>query len=187
MKSEFCEEYTSRLKSVLSQFDWDPVIKLGNSLRKAWKGKKRVFICGNGGSAGNANHLANDFLYGISRSDGIGLRVLSLSSNPSIITCLANDITYENIYSQQLAVQGDTGDILIVLSGSGNSPNIIKVLEMAKEMKIISYAVLGFDGGKCLEISDVSIHFEIQDMQISEDLQMIVGHMLMQWLSQNHP
>ena len=147
----------------------------------------QVFICGNGGSAGNAIHIANDYLYGIAKRPGGGLRVNALSANPAVLTCLANDIGYEHIYSEQLSVMANADDLLIVLSGSGNSPNIVAALEQAKAMNIKSYALLGFSGGRSKELADVAIHFPIDDMQISEDLQLIVGHMLMQWLYKNRP
>ena len=78
-------------------------------------------------------------------------------------------------------------DVLIVLSGSGNSPNIVAALEQAKAMNVKSYAILGFSGGRSKQLADVPIHFPIDDMQISEDLQLIVGHMIMQWLYENRP
>ena len=95
----------------------------------ALRNGNKIMFCGNGGSAGNAIHLANDFIYGAGLGYGKGLRVEALSANPAVLTCLANDIGYENIFSEQIRVKGNVGDVLIVLSGSGNSPNILKVLE----------------------------------------------------------
>lgn len=183
----FFGDYAHRLSSVLARNDWTPVEKLALDLRHAWLNKKQVFICGNGGSAGNAIHLANDYLYGIIKQSGMGLRVHSLSANSAILTCLGNDIGYEHIFAEQLAVYGEASDILIALSGSGNSPNIVNVLEQAKRMDIKSYAILGFNGGKSRTLADVAIHFPVNDMQVAEDLQLIVGHMLMQWLYANPP
>lgn len=183
----FFHDYALRLSSILTRSDWSTVEQLALDVRHAWQHKRQVFICGNGGSAGNAIHLANDYLYGIIKQSGAGLRVHSLSANPAILTCLANDIGYEHIYSEQLAVYGQASDLLIVLSGSGNSPNILSVLEKAKAMNIKSYAILGFNGGKSRDLADVAIHFPVNDMQISEDLQLIIGHMLMQWLYENPP
>lgn len=156
-------------------------------MHKCWQEGRRVFLCGNGGSAGNAIHLANDFLYGIAKRSGGGLKALALSDNSAVITCLANDLGYEYIFSEQLAVQAEKGDLLLALSGSGNSPNIVRAIEQAKEMCVKSYAVLGFSGGQCKRLADVAIHFSIDDMQIAEDMQVIVGHMLMQWLYANRP
>lgn len=179
--------YAERLGGVLNGCDWELVEDLAKELRSCWEDGRQVFICGNGGSAGNALHLANDFLYGVSKKLGSGLRVNALSANASVMTCLANDVGYEHIYSAQLAVQGCAGDVLIVFSGSGNSPNIIHALEQARACGVKSYAILGYSGGKAKEVADVAIHFEIDDMQISEDMQLILGHMIVQWLNKNQP
>jgi D-sedoheptulose 7-phosphate isomerase len=184
---DFFQGYSDRLCSLLRTTEWVGVAALAADIRDVWAQGHHVFICGNGGSAGNAIHLANDFIYGIAKRTGAGLRVSSLSANPAVITCLANDVGYEAIFSEQLAVLGSPGDLLVTLSGSGNSPNILKVLEQARSMDIKSYAILGYDGGKCKSLADVPIHFPVHDMQISEDMQIIVGHMLMQWLFKNPP
>jgi D-sedoheptulose 7-phosphate isomerase len=186
-RMDFFTDYASRLQASLSNAEWSGVAQLGSDIHECWLKKRQVFLCGNGGSAGNAIHLANDFLYGIAKQPGGGIRVNALSANSAVITCLANDIGYDRIYSEQLSVMGNPGDLLIALSGSGNSPNIITALEQAKTMKIKSYAILGFTGGRCKELADVPIHFAVDDMQISEDLQLVVGHMLMQWLFANRP
>ena len=179
--------YSSTLQGVLARSDWSNVNLLAQDMLCCWQEKRQVFFCGNGGSAGNAVHLANDFLYGIAKKTGGGLKVQALSANPAVITCLANDVGYESIFSEQLAVQAQAGDLLIALSGSGNSPNIVRVIEQAKAMDVKSYAILGFTGGKCKELADVPIHFPVNDMQIAEDMQLIVGHMMMQWLYSNRP
>jgi len=175
-------DYSERLTATLKAFDWAPVEQLAHDLMDCWHTGRQVFLAGNGGSGGNANHLANDFLYPLSKTPGSGLRVHSLSANPAILTCLANDEGYDRVFSMQLAVQAREGDVLIVLSGSGNSPNILKALEEARLIGMTSYALLGFSGGKAKALTDVPIHFHVDDMQIAEDAQMIVGHMLLQWL-----
>ena len=125
-------------------------------------------------------------MYGVaSNINKPGFNVESLSSNSSVITCLANDLGYQYIYSEQIKAKGNEGDLLIVLSGSGNSQNIINAINEAKKKKMITFAILGFDGGECIKIADDVIHFEIEDMQISEDLQLVVLHMCMQWLYNN--
>ena len=179
--------YSSRLQKVLASTDWSSVNLLAQDMLRCWQEKRQVFFCGNGGSAGNAVHLANDFLYGIAKKTGGGLKVHALSANSAVMTCLANDIGYEYIFSEQLAVQAQAGDLLIALSGSGNSPNIVRVIEQAQAIDVKSYAILGFTGGKCKELADVPIHFPVNDMQIAEDMQLIVGHMMMQWLYSNRP
>lgn len=166
-------------------FQFDKIAVLGDSLRSAWQDNRQVFICGNGGSAANALHIANDLFYGVaSLCGGAGIRAHAMPANQSIVSCLANDASYANIFSDQLRVYAQPGDLLIALSGSGNSPNIVKALEMSRELGMESFAILGYSGGKCLALADTAIHFAIDDMQISEDAQLIVGHMLMQWLKE---
>jgi D-sedoheptulose 7-phosphate isomerase len=180
-------DYAIRLQEVLRKTDWRPVDALGREFLDCWRTRRQVFLCGNGGSAGNAIHLANDLIYGVSKQAGSGLRVNALSANAAVVTCLANDEGYESIFAAQLAVQADPGDVLVVLSGSGNSANILQALVKAREMGVKTYAILGYSGGKAKAMADVAIHFPVDDMQISEDLQLIVGHMVMQWLYANRP
>jgi D-sedoheptulose 7-phosphate isomerase len=178
-------QYSHRLQRVLQEIDWVPIVALAEELRRCWKDGSQVLLCGNGGSAGNAVHLANDFVYGIAMKRGPGLRALALPANTSVLTCLANDEGYESIFALQLATQARRGDVLIALSGSGNSPNILKALEQAANMGLRTYAILGYTGGKAKAMADVAIHFPVNDMQIAEDMQLVVGHMLMQWLCAN--
>ena len=178
----FFAKYANRLSEVMSKADWEGVAQLAFDIELCWREGRQVFLCGNGGSAGNAIHLANDFLYGIAKKTGAGLRAHALPSNVSIVTCLANDVGYNRIFSEQLAVLADEKDVLVVLSGSGNSPNVVDALQKAAEMSLRSYAIVGFGGGHCKDLADVTIHFPIYDMQLAEDMQLVVGHMVMQWL-----
>jgi D-sedoheptulose 7-phosphate isomerase len=178
----FFANYAERLTATLAEADWRSVVPLAQAMLQCWRLGRQVFLCGNGGSAGNAIHLANDFLYGIAKRSGRGLKATALSANSAVITCLANDLDYGAIYSEQLAVLGRDGDLLITLSGSGNSPNILEVLKKANEKNIMSCAILGYTGGQAKELADIVLHFPVHDMQIAEDLQLIVGHMLMQYL-----
>ena len=179
---EHCKAYSSNLISVLERQDWTNVESLAQDIYRAWVDGKNLFLCGNGGSAGNASHLANDFIYGVAKSKGEGIKAISLNDNVSVVTCLANDVGYDSIFSEQLAVLAKPNDLLITLSGSGNSSNIISVINEAKILGVKSYAILGFDGGECRKIVNHPIHFKVNDMQLAEDLQLIVGHMLMKWL-----
>lgn len=183
----FFAGYANRLGNLLNSCEWSCVSCLAHDMREAWTAGRQLFLCGNGGSAGNAAHLANDFLYGVAKCTGGGIRAHALSANPAVMTCLANDVGYDRIYCEQLAVHGQAGDILIALSGSGNSPNIVNVLERARAMSIKSYAILGYNGGRSKELADVAIHFPVNDMQMAEDMQLIVGHMLVQWLYDQRP
>ena len=183
--------YLQRLQNCFSVEVLAAVETLAEELRQAWIDGRNIYICGNGGSAANAMHLANDLHYGIGACGPgpslPGLRVEALPANAGIITCLANDTGYANIYAYQLQVKGRPGDLLIVLSGSGNSPNVVKALETANALGMKTFAILAFSGGSCLELAQVPIFFEIDDMQIAEDTQLVVGHLCMQWLTSNKP
>lgn len=182
---DFIESYARTLDSVWKNHDWSDVVLLVETLQRCWRENRQVFLCGNGGSAANAIHLANDLLYGVDKQSGRGLRVTALPANAAVLTCLANDIAYEDIFAQQLTVLAQPGDVLLAFSGSGNSPNIVKALTRARELNMTSFAILGFTGGKALTLADHPIYFPAHDMQVSEDLQMMVGHMAMQYLSRS--
>tara|TARA_B100000073_G_scaffold347115_1_gene360403 strand:+ start:1063 stop:1656 length:594 start_codon:yes stop_codon:yes gene_type:complete len=193
--SEFNLSITNYVKKLKECFDEDlinSIYELNVQLKEAWIKKKNIFICGNGGSGANANHIANDLLYGVgfNRKTGkhsLGMRVESLVSNPGVITCLANDISYENIFSKQIEIKGNADDLLIVLSGSGNSPNIVKAIEVANATGLQTIAIVGFDGGICKKIAHKSIHCPLNDMEIAEDIQMIIFNTCKQWLINNPP
>jgi D-sedoheptulose 7-phosphate isomerase len=182
MPKQFIKDYQERLINCMQSFDWSPVVQLAQKILFVQKENKYIYLCGNGGSAANAMHIANDLLY--LRLKGKEIRAVALPANQAVLTCLANDTGYENIFSFQLEQLGREGDILIALSGSGNSENILKAVDVAKEKRITTCAILGFNGGKCLNQVEIPIHFPINDMQIAEDLQLIIGHMLMQWLKE---
>ena len=189
---DFTKTYINNLVSSFEPTIIEKIELLAEELKLNWENGTNVFICGNGGSAGNAMHIANDFHYGVgckkdSKSSNAitkaGIRIIALPSNPSIITCLANDIGYENIYSHQLKVLANPKDTLVVLSGSGNSKNVINAINEAHNIGMKTFSITAFDGGKCREIAQENIHFKINDMQIAEDTQLIIFHMCMQWLS----
>ncbi|MDB0032224.1 SIS domain-containing protein [Alphaproteobacteria bacterium] len=156
---------------------------LADLLLKVWRNNSNIYIIGNGGSAANANHIANDFTYGAGITSKKGIKIESLASNTAVITCLANDIGYDFIFSEQLKVKATKDDLLIALSGSGNSKNIIEAINVANKIHMSSFAILGFNGGEVKKIVQDCIHFQIHDMQISEDLQMFVFHICSKWLS----
>jgi D-sedoheptulose 7-phosphate isomerase len=182
MIEDFFIAQSTQLADCLKRHDWSSAVVLSEALSDAWAKKKQVFICGNGGSGGTSCHWANDFFYPVAKKSGVGLRVRSLVSNPAVLTCLANDVGYEQVFSSQLKVFAEPGDLLIVLSGSGNSPNVLEALKTARELGMRSFAVVGFTGGKCLELADVPIHFQVKDMQLAEDFQVVLGHLLMRSL-----
>ena len=180
------EDYASRLSAALTTTEWSNVSKLADMLERARQERRQVFLCGNGGSAANALHWANDLTAALFKGTRDALRTHALPANVAVMSCLGNDLSYEMVFSQQLRVLAEPEDFLIVLSGSGNSPNILAALMEARALGMTSVALLGFDGGAALALTDFPVHFPIHDMQIVEDLQLVVGHMLMRQLSSMH-
>ena len=177
------EKYGNNLGAIIANQTWNEVENLAEAMLTVWQENKQLFLCGNGGSAGNAIHLANDYLYGVASNTQVsGMRVEALSANPAVISCLANDVGYSEIFSEQLLAKANVGDLLLVLSGSGNSPNVVAALEIAKTIGMETWAIVGYDGGRCAKLAGNSIHIEVADMQIAEDFQLIIAHMCMQSL-----
>jgi D-sedoheptulose 7-phosphate isomerase len=180
---DFYQNYSKSLYEQLELIDKALVEELVQDLYLAWQHGKQVFICGNGGSAGNAVHVANDLLYGVN-PEGKAVKVEALTANTAVLTCLANDTGYDNIFAQQLITKAEKGDILIAMSGSGNSPNIVKAIQQGNDLSMKTYAIVGFEGGESKAVAHVTIHSPIKDMQISEDIQIIIGHWIMRRLYQ---
>lgn len=178
MKQHY-EKYINSLSVSLEKIDYQTLDALENKLVDCYSNKRNIFICGNGGSAANANHITNDFVYGVKMTLGDGFKFYSLCANESVTTCLANDIGYENIFSHQINLYGKKNDLLIILSGSGNSENVINAIKCANNNQINTFGIIGYDGGECIKILEKTIHIPINDMQISEDIQLILFHMLM--------
>ena len=181
MTNTITTNYCALLTQALTFIDQRMIDQLVDKILTLRKNKSVLYICGNGGSAANAIHITNDFIFG-TEPNGKSINAEALSANSSVLTCLGNDIGYENIFSHQLKVKGNVGDVLLVLSGSGNSPNILSALEQANIQGLTTVAILGFDGGQAKSMADIVFHIDINDMQISEDLQVIIGHIVMKSL-----
>ena len=146
--------YVAELNAVWSKLDIeaaDFVIRF--VIEKLLAGVK-VFTCGNGGSGATASHFVNDWVKGISLESGLRVRAQCLNDNIPLLTAVANDIDYSDVFSFQLSNLAEAGDLLIVITGSGNSHNILKVLKRAKEMGVVTVGVLGFDGGEAINFVD---------------------------------
>tara|TARA_Y100001933_G_scaffold258187_1_gene305792 strand:+ start:1808 stop:2416 length:609 start_codon:yes stop_codon:yes gene_type:complete len=178
------------LDDLFNSFDdevFEKIEILSSLLLSAWENNRKIFICGNGGSGANSIHIANDFLYGVGATgEGPilpGLSIESLVANQAVITCLSNDIGYENIFSYQLKVKASKNDILIVLSGSGNSKNILNAIKFANANNIYSFALLAFDGGECKNVINDYIQINENNMELAEDSQMIIFNICKKYLS----
>lgn len=147
---------------------------------------KTIFVCGNGGSAAIAEHLSCDHSKGVNSNTLLLPKVVCLNSNMSLLTATANDMGYEKVFSYPLSLQGTAGDLLIVISSSGNSDNIVLALDMAKKLGINTIAFTGFNGGVARNCCDVSIHIPINNYGIVEDGHQIIMHILAQYIRRIH-
>jgi D-sedoheptulose 7-phosphate isomerase len=178
------DKYLDRARNVISTLSAASIIKLADQLYDCWQKGRYVFILGNGGSATTASHLAEDLGKTCVPADQIDnsrlrrLKVLSLTDNVGWITALANDIGYESIFSQQLMHYASPGDLVIAISGSGNSPNVLRAVEWAKSKDIATFGMTGFEGGKLRQMADDCIHVPLHDMGMVESVHLLVGHWL---------
>jgi phosphoheptose isomerase len=145
----------------------------------------RTFSCGNGGSASIANHMQCDHVKGIRTATDLSPRVFSLSTNVEVLTAIANDTGYENIFVYQLQSQSEPGDVLLAVSSSGRSPNIVRALTWARDQGLRTVAVTGFDGGAARSVAEVSVHVDCTNYGIIEDLHQAIMHALAQYIRQS--
>lgn len=178
--TEFVSGYKKKLKETVDSISEDKVAEIINAILEAGKNSKNIFIAGNGGSASTASHMACDLSKTIlkGKDDNDRLRVYCLSDNIPSITAISNDWSYDDIFSEQLKNLLKEGDIVILISGSGNSKNIIKAAEYAKSKKATIIGFTGFDGGKLKSLADYGIHINIDDYGIVEDLHMVLDHIV---------
>jgi D-sedoheptulose 7-phosphate isomerase/D-glycero-D-manno-heptose 1,7-bisphosphate phosphatase len=154
-------------------------------LLEAYLRGARVFSCGNGGSASIANHMQCDHVKGVRTATDLSPHLLSLSANVELLTALANDTGYENVFVYQLQSQSEPGDVLVAVSSSGRSPNIVRALTWAREAGLRTIAITGFDGGAARAIAEVSVHVDCTNYGIIEDLHQAIMHSLAQYIRQS--
>lgn len=175
--------YREREIAVLNSLDLNSVNQVMNVLEDARLHGKRIFICGNGGSAATASHYCCDFNKGVSENQNDKYNFECLNDNIPTLMAVANDIGYEEVFRFPLKNKMKSGDILIGISGSGNSKNVVNAMEYAKSIGGTTIAIVGYSGGKMKEMADYNIHVNINDMQISKDIHMMLDHMMMYVLS----
>jgi phosphoheptose isomerase len=154
-------------------------------LAEAYARGARMFSCGNGGSASIANHMQCDHLKGIRNQTDLAPQVLSLSTNVELLTAIANDLGYENTFVYQLQSQARPGDVLIAVSSSGGSPNIMRALSWARDHGLRTIAITGFGGGEARTTAEVAIHVDSTNYGVVEDLHQSVMHALAQYIRQS--
>ena len=143
--------------------------------------RNNIYTIGNGASASIAQHWACDYTKGCKKG-GLRPRVISLAANIPLMTAISNDISYDDVYSFQLDALGQEGDVLVAISSSGNSPNVVKAIETAKSLKMKTIALTGFDGGKARELADISLHVDINEYEAAEDVHQAIMHMIAKYM-----
>lgn len=185
MYQDFLKEYQAELIAHIQALDPARIQAFVETLVTAYQQDKQIFVMGNGGSAATANHFSCDFGKNAVQGDRRRFRILSLSSNVEAITALGNDISFDEIFRQQLINLMNEGDVLIAISASGNSPDIIKAVEYARERggKVVGLA--GFRGGKLEAMSDVSMVAHMNSYERVEDIHLIILHIVICFLKEH--
>ena len=182
---QYSRRYFSYLAEVLESVDEIEINKLGDVFESARVNGNTIFVAGNGGSAATATTMANDIGFDIIKKTGTDkpFRVFSLVDNNSVVTAISNDVGYENIFINQLKIHYRDGDSLIVISASGNSPNVLKAAEWVRSKGGTIIGFLGFTGGKLINLCDVKIHVKSEAGEYGpvEDTHLIMNHILAHW------
>jgi len=180
---EYAKAYADHLGHLLGHLDFAAIGKMVETLLDARSADKTIFFIGNGGSAATASHFANDIGVG-TRAPGKPFRALALTDNVAVMTAIANDDGYEQMFKQQLQILMKDKDVLVAISASGNSPNVIAAVEYARSRESTVIGLSGFDGGKLKDLSDISIHVATTRGEYGpvEDIHMVMDHLIGSYL-----
>ena len=183
--ARFAGEYFAGLKQVVDRVDTRQVAALIEELQHAYDADRQIFIVGNGGSASTASHMACDLaknvLGKLPDKTKKRFRVMSMTDNVPLITALSNDLGFEHVFTEQLQLFARRGDLLLVVTGSGNSPNLIHAVERAREMGLRTAGLLGFNGGKVRPLLDTPVLVPDFSYGYVEDLHMVLDHLITAW------
>lgn len=177
------KDYYEKEKQLLEMLDFEEISKAVEAVICAYEREAQIYIFGNGGSAATASHFANDFNKGISEYLDKKFHMVCLCDNFATLMAIANDISYDEVFRFQLTGRLKPEDLVIGISGSGNSVNVIRAAEYAKEVGAGVVGISGFTGGRLWELSDFHMHVPIEDMQMTEDLHITFDHMMYRVIS----
>ena len=180
--NEFFKEYTAKLNHAVTDINVRKFNLASDLIKNTIKNGKTIYVCGNGGSAAIANHYVCDFLKYFRQRTKFKPKIISLSTNIETITAIANDINYNQVFKYQLESLYKRGDILLIISSSGNSKNVKEVLKFSKQKKIKTIGFSGFKGGYLKKNSTISLHVKAENYGLSEDSHHILMHILLQFL-----
>lgn len=173
---EIIGDYLKGLRSCLAEVAENDIIEIVDIIMKACSDGKKVVFMGNGGSATTASHFARDISIGTAKEGKPRVRAISLADSIAAITSLANDVGYNSVFKEQLIGQVDKGDVVIGISASGNSPNVLEAMEYARSAGAVTVGFIGFGGGKLKELSDKSIVLSSRDYGQVEDTHLVLDH-----------
>tara|TARA_B100000780_G_scaffold172930_1_gene121085 strand:- start:316 stop:942 length:627 start_codon:yes stop_codon:yes gene_type:complete len=178
----FYLEYIDQKNNLLQNINFLELNKIINLLKKCFKNNNILYTCGNGGSSSLADHFTCDFIKQTNNQTSLKVKSISLASNFSLISAIANDINYDQIFSFQIEKLCKKNDILFLFSVSGNSPNLVEAIKKAKKLGVKTVSFTGFNGGKLSKMSDFNLNFPIANFGIVEDCHISIMHYLSQYL-----
>ncbi len=181
----YCDDYLAQLARAGGSIDQDELAAAGDILNQAFKRGAWLYVCGNGGSAAIANHLLCDFAKGIQTDTELLPRVISLSANLELITAIANDIAFEDCFVYQLRTAARAGDVLLTISSSGDSENVVRAVDWASVNDVQTIALTGFEGGRTALGADINIHVQGNNYGVVEDTHQSIMHVFSQYLRQS--
>jgi len=172
------EEYLAGVTSAICGVDLAAIDAAVQILHRAYADRRAVFTCGNGGSASTASHLVCDLQKSVVGPDGRGLRAIALTDSLPLITAWSNDFDYSRVFAEQVSALASEGDVLLAISASGNSPNVILAVERANSMGLTTIGLAGYQGGKLRQVAQRCIVVPSDNMQMIEDAHLVVGHLI---------
>lgn len=182
--SDYFDAYAAQLAKAAASVDRGSLFAAQRLIAAVLERDGQIFCCGNGGSAGIANHLVCDHVKGVCTDTGLRPRVQSLSANVEMMTAIANDIAFAEVFSWQLSMLSRPGDLLISISSSGDSDNIVRAVEWANGNGVATIAMTGFAGGRSATAAEVNIHVAADNYGVIEDLHQSIMHVLAQYIRQ---
>lgn len=177
------KDYLTKIIDTINKLDINEIETIYNLLLQCYKEGRKIYVFGNGGSAATASHLAVDLNKGVSYGLEKRFKVICLNDNIPTILAYSNDLSYDDIFLEQIKNFLEEGELVIGITGSGNSTNVIKAIEYAKQKGAITIAITGYNGGKIKNIAHYTVNANIEDMQISEDIHMVINHLLLKLLT----
>ena len=178
----FSQAYFNQMKRAAASIDGAKLQEAAQMLDAAFNQRTSVYVCGNGGSAAISNHFICDHLKGVQTDTTVLPRVISLVSNMETVTAVANDISYDDVFVFQLATLAEPGDVLVTVSSSGDSENVVRAVQWAKDNGCKTISMTGFDGGRTAALADVNLHVESDNYGIIEDIHQSLMHIIAQFL-----